>query len=259
MIDFRSEGGVESTGWVMVLGLFLVWGGGTGSAQSDGAGPPSPQRGRFCEEGAASRTLDRRGLAVLYCTTTPSVSVSLRGVHATARPVFYGAAPAAWIGAGLVQNRTAAAAAYRLTLTQGAAYGLVLGIKHAVGRPRPYVPLSLMPRTERHRGPRTDDAFLSFPSGHASLSAALVTSWSLSYPRWYVVTPGALWASAVALSRVYLGVHYPSDILTGSLLGVGMALLVHQLRDAVTPSGLRKCSRAQSSPAVPPLVLRVQF
>jgi membrane-associated phospholipid phosphatase len=116
----------------------------------------------------------------------------------------------------------------------------------------------LEPRAERHDPPAPGDARLSFPSGHASLSAALATSWSLSHPRWYVIGPGALWATGVALSRVHLGVHYPSDILAGIILGVGVAVLVDQLRRTVTPSPFRASPATQGLQA-PPLVLRVQF
>ncbi len=59
----------------------------------------------------------------------------------------------------------------------------------------------------------------SFPSGHATSSAALVASllvlaWPASY-RWRAVAVGALFLVGVGLSRMYFGVHYPSDILGG--------------------------------------------
>jgi membrane-associated phospholipid phosphatase len=101
---------------------------------------------------------------------------------------------------------------YRLGLAQGATYAFVLGLKHAVGRPRPYVYRALSSRS-RHYGEAQGERFLSFPSGHAAISAALVTSWSLSHPDWYVVAPGATWAVGVALSRLHLGVHYTSTSL----------------------------------------------
>ncbi len=246
-------------GSVLLL-IVLVWGGAESRAQtqpSTSSAASNPET-RFCANESADRSLDARGLALVYCTTHPGVTVPLRGAHASAYPVFFGAVPAAWAGAGLSQSQYAVAAAYRLTLTQGLTYGLVLGAKHAVGRPRPYVHRPLEARAERHDPPAPGDAHLSFPSGHAGVSAALVTSWSLSHPQWYVIGPGALWATGVALSRVYLGVHYPSDILAGVVLGVGVALLVHQLRRSVTPSPLRAPSGAQRLRA-PPLVLRVRF
>lgn len=67
----------------------------------------------------------------------------------------------------------------------------------------------------------------SFPSGHTSMAFSTATSLSLLYPKWYVVIPAYAWASTVAYSRMYLGVHYPSDVLAGALIGSGISLLVH--------------------------------
>lgn len=246
-------------GAVLLL-IVLVWGGEDGHAQPQRSSPPSPSASetQFCARGSADRSLDGRGLALVYCTTHPGVTAPLQGAHATARSVFYGAVPAAWVGAGLTQDQSLVAAAYRLTLTQGLAFGIILGTKHAVGRPRPYVDRPLKARAERHNPPAPGDAHLSFPSGHAGLSAALVTSWSLSHPQWYVIGPGALWATGVALSRVHLGVHYPSDILAGAVVGAGLALLVHQLRGLVTPPSLQASPDGQRLRG-PPLVLRIQL
>ena len=242
-------------GSIWLLVIFVHVGGQEAAQAQPSHSSPDLAESRFCEE-APDRSPDVRGLALFYCTTQSALVGGLWGAHRSARPIFYGAVPLAWGGAALTGAPAARAAAYRLTLTQGLTYGLVVGAKHVVGRPRPYVHRPLEARADRHRPPAPGDARLSFPSGHASLSAALVTSWGLSYPRWYVVGPGALWAVGVALSRVHLGVHYPSDVLVGTVLGTGIALLVHQLRHAVTPAPLRASSGASFSP---PLVLRVTF
>jgi len=239
---------------VLVVVLLLV-GGKAGAAQPEvsSSGPEDPG---LCVEDQAAESLDVRGLALVYCTTRPGVTWSLGAAHQSARPVFYGAVPAAWVGAALTNEPDVRAAAYRLTVTQGLTYGLVVGVKHLVGRPRPYVHRPVRARAARHQPPAPGDARLSFPSGHAALSSALVTSWGASYPRWYVLAPGALWATSVALSRVHLGVHYPSDVVAGTVVGIGVALLVHQLREAITPAPFQGASGGSLTP---PLVLRLTF
>jgi membrane-associated phospholipid phosphatase len=65
----------------------------------------------------------------------------------------------------------------------------------------------------------------SFPSGHTSSAFALATSLSLSFPKWYVIVPSYTYAAAVGYSRMYLGVHYPTDVLAGMISGIGISLL----------------------------------
>lgn len=95
-------------------------------------------------------------------------------------------------------------------------------LKYAVDRERPFV-----------RYPYLDQAIsvssASFPSGHTSNSFALATSLSLAYPKWYVIVPSYLWASSVAYSRLHLGVHYPSDVLAGAIVGAGSSYLSYKL------------------------------
>jgi membrane-associated phospholipid phosphatase len=59
----------------------------------------------------------------------------------------------------------------------------------------------------------------SFPSSHSAISFGLATALSLRYPYWYVVAPSYLYAAIVTFSRPYLGVHFPTDILAGAIIG----------------------------------------
>lgn len=70
----------------------------------------------------------------------------------------------------------------------------------------------------------------SFPSGHASSSFTTATALSLAYSKWYVIAPAYLWAGSVSYSRLYLGVHYPSDVAVGALTGAGTAWSMRFMR-----------------------------
>ena len=69
----------------------------------------------------------------------------------------------------------------------------------------------------------------SMPSGHTSTAFATATSLSLAYPKWYVIAPSFVWAGSVGYSRMHLGVHYPSDVFIGALVGSGSAYLTHKV------------------------------
>jgi undecaprenyl-diphosphatase len=64
----------------------------------------------------------------------------------------------------------------------------------------------------------------SFPSGHTATSFACATVLSSVAPRWRV--PFFVLAALIGFSRVYNGMHYPTDVLAGAVLGVLTALLL---------------------------------
>lgn len=104
---------------------------------------------------------------------------------------------------------------------------ITLGLKYRVNRSRPFVTYSDITQKDHHVGP------YSFPSGHTSSAFALATSVSLCYPKWYVIAPAYLYAFTVGFSRMWLGVHYPGDVLVGALIGTacsfGSYYLIKQL------------------------------
>ncbi|MGX1565236.1 phosphatase PAP2 family protein [Streptomyces sp. NPDC055506] len=94
--------------------------------------------------------------------------------------------------------------------------------KRSVRRPRPALdPVPLIRQLKRQ--PITT----SFPSGHAASAAAFATGVALESPAWGAVVAPV--AASVALSRVYTGVHFPSDVLAGAALGAGAAFAVRGL------------------------------
>jgi len=70
----------------------------------------------------------------------------------------------------------------------------------------------------------------SFPSGHAATSFACATTIALAFPR--LAVPVYLLAAAIAYSRVYVGVHYPLDVLGGAVLGIAVATALRWLGSA---------------------------
>lgn len=65
----------------------------------------------------------------------------------------------------------------------------------------------------------------SFPSGHTTASFSIATTLSLNMPEISIVV--FIMASIIGISRIYLGVHYPTDVLAGIILGVTSSIIVH--------------------------------
>jgi membrane-associated phospholipid phosphatase len=77
-----------------------------------------------------------------------------------------------------------------------------------------------------------EDSF-SFPSGHAMISAALAFSvmyilWYTHW-RWWAVSLGLLYTFVIGLSRLYLGVHYPTDVLAGWAVGFTWIVVIRMV------------------------------
>lgn len=114
--------------------------------------------------------------------------------------------------------------------TMAVSTAITVGLKYSIGRKRPYVTYNdIVP--QQHAGP------YSFPSGHTSSAFALATSLTMAFPKWYVAAPAFVWAGTVAYSRMHLGMHYPTDVIAGALIGVGSAWLCWQLNAFILRSG----------------------
>ncbi|MFD5419602.1 bifunctional phosphatase PAP2/diacylglycerol kinase family protein [Streptomyces sp. NPDC127069] len=94
--------------------------------------------------------------------------------------------------------------------------------KWTVRRPRP-----LLEGVPLVRQPAVPPWTTSFPSGHSASAFAFTAGLALESPAWGAAV--APLAASVAFSRVYTGVHYPSDVVAGALLGVAAGFAVRGL------------------------------
>ncbi|MGG9960266.1 phosphatase PAP2 family protein [Ferruginibacter sp. SUN106] len=96
--------------------------------------------------------------------------------------------------------------------------------KRIVNRQRPFEKYSFIIQRDDESGG------LSFPSGHTSAAFCTATSIALRYRKWYYVAPAYVFATSVGWARMYQGVHYPSDVLAGAVVGAGSAWLGWKLQ-----------------------------
>lgn len=109
---------------------------------------------------------------------------------------------------------------WRLFLTESFAYVLVITAKEFIVRARPYILLN---------GIHERELFVSgsgFPSGHTAVATALALTIAPHLPKSWRWLPFA-WILLVGLSRVYLGVHAPLDIVGGFGIGLMVAAALH--------------------------------
>ena len=92
-------------------------------------------------------------------------------------------------------------------------------VKPIVGRARPFTAEPTITVVGAYRPPT-----YSFPSGHAAQSFAAAVVLASALPRrkiwWFLL------AALIAFSRIYIGVHYPLDVAVGTLVGLGVGVVV---------------------------------
>lgn len=94
-----------------------------------------------------------------------------------------------------------------------------LTIKPLISRPRPWLDWPIVPLV-------TEKDPNSFPSGHTCAAFAAGLSWARALPWKWGRAAALVLAAMMGLSRLYVGVHYPSDVLTGAVIGSLCAWIV---------------------------------
>lgn len=95
-----------------------------------------------------------------------------------------------------------------------------LFIKNIVKRDRPFI-------SNPDIIPLVNETSYSFPSGHAASSFVAATFLSLHYPKYRI--PLFVLAFLIAVSRVYVGVHYPTDVIAGACLGIAVGYFFYKI------------------------------
>ena len=152
----------------------------------------------------------------------PPTSKIWRGVSSTAEPIS-ASIPIALFAVGLF-NENKTLKEQSLEVIGGLALTTVLteGLKIIVNRQRPYEKYTDIYPYQYEKGK-------SFPSGHTAAAFSTATSLAILYKKWYIIAPAYLWSTSVAYSRLYLGQHYPSDVLASAFIGSGSAWLSHKV------------------------------
>jgi membrane-associated phospholipid phosphatase len=173
-----------------------------------------------------SQNIDIRLLRAINSEQTLNTDKYFRFISNSDSYAVFGT-PIVLAGAGLIRNddkmvRNAFVVAAASIVNAGITYAL----KYTINRPRPFETYPDILKKAEAGSP-------SFPSGHTSSAFATATSLSLSYPKWYIIVPSFAYAGTVAYSRMYLGVHYPSDVAAGALIGAGCAYLTYKVNKAM--------------------------
>jgi membrane-associated phospholipid phosphatase len=162
---------------------------------------------------------DVRLLSKIYADSSASKDKTAKIFSASVAPISL-VTPAAMLVVGLIKKDSVL---IHNGLKTGGSILLTtvvsVGLKYAVSRTRPFNEYPLLFRA------KVSASSYSFPSEHTSSAFSTATSLSLAYPKWYVIAPAYLWACGAAYSRMYLGVHYPTDVLAGAVIGTACSFL----------------------------------
>ena len=170
----------------------------------------------------SAQNAEQRFLENLTAHRTIGMTHFMQGVSNTTTVVSLAAPAGLFIASAINHDDIMRQKSFYVLETIAAGSGIAIVMKYIVNRPRPSTKDSLII-------PASDMGSPSFPSGHTSMAFATATSLSIAYPKWYVIVPSYLWACTVGFSRMYLGVHYPTDVFAGAIVGAGSAFLCREV------------------------------
>lgn len=156
-----------------------------------------------------------------------------------------------WGGAAAAIAVLGSAGARKAALCGAASLALASATVNTVGKWSVRRPRPLLEGVPEVRRLVTQPTTTSFPSGHSASAFAFTTGLALHAPGWGAALAPV--AASVAFSRVYTGVHYPSDVVAGAALGVAAGYAVRRIARGVEEARLVPGAErpATDAPALP--------
>lgn len=171
----------------------------------------------------AQQSLDFSMLKAINKNEHPQWDKTMRITSLSIYPVMVGAPTTLYLSGYVNDDKIMMRNGIKTASAIGLNFLLTAGLKATIKRDRPFIqyPNDIIKRD--------NVGFSSFPSGHTSSAFATATALTLSTKKWYVAVPSYAYACGVGYSRMRLGVHFPSDVLGGMVVGIGSSLLIWQV------------------------------
>ncbi|MBP7837371.1 phosphatase PAP2 family protein [Candidatus Saccharibacteria bacterium] len=164
--------------------------------------------------------IDAPVINAIQSLSSASVTVLMKLLTHAGDKILVGITAVAIAGGLFIRHRQKDALMVLVTIGGSAALNIIFKLIFA--RPRPTPALALI----------VEDGF-SFPSGHAMAAAvlAVIVILLIRHSRWRIAVSCAAvgYMIIVGISRIYLGVHYPSDILAGFCVSIAWAVVVYSI------------------------------
>ena len=158
------------------------------------------------------KDLDISILKAIFENRNPAFDILLRAVTNSAAAIAFGIPGILLLHALIKKNQVNQLRALQLLIPVALSAIVANVLKYAIDLPRPYELYPFIHKLSVGGSP-------TFPSGHTADAFAFATAISLMYRKWFIVIMMLAWASFVGYTRMALGVHFPSDVLAGAMVG----------------------------------------
>lgn len=166
------------------------------------------------------KALDIGILKSVFETRNPVFDIFWIFITNSAAAIAFGIPSILFIHALLKKNKVSQSKALQLLIPVALSAILANILKYTFDLPRPYVVYPFIHKLSVGGSP-------TFPSGHTADAFAFAVAVSLMVRKWIYMIPVLLWSLLVGYSRMRLGVHFPSDVMAGALVGTLCSVAMH--------------------------------